>query len=113
MTGIEVDGEFIATDAEGYLIDRGRWSEAFARALAAREGVALTDEHWQVIAFIREHFRRKGRQTTIPQMVKHFRVAWGPEKGTARYLYHLFETGNGPDRQGFRLAGVGRRKGEG
>lgn len=110
---IQVGGQVLHTDAEGYLIDRSEWSEDFARALAAKEGVALTDEHWQVIRFLRDHFRLKGRQAPIPQIIKHFRPLWGPERANAGHLFRLFEAGGGADRLGYRLAGIGRRKGEG
>lgn len=111
--GVEVDGVLVETDVEGYLIDRRQWSESFVRAQAAKEGVALTDDHWQVVRFLRDHFRTRGRQAPIPLMIKHFRQLWGPEKGSAAYLFKLFEGGGGADRQGYRLAGIGRRKGEG
>lgn len=110
---IAVGGRVVRTDAEGYLIDRGEWSEDFARALATREGLTLTDEHWQVIRFLRDHFRLKGRQAPIPHIIKHFRPLWGPERANARHLFALFEQGGGADRLGYRLAGIGRRKGEG
>ncbi|MEW5728661.1 MAG: TusE/DsrC/DsvC family sulfur relay protein [Pseudomonadota bacterium] len=111
--GVEVDGTFIETDVEGYLLDRRQWSEAFVRAQAAKEGLVLTDDHWQVVRYLREHFRTRGRQAPIPQMIKHFRQVWGPDKGNAATLFKLFEGGGGADRQGYRLAGIGRRKGEG
>ncbi len=42
------------TDEEGYLVDPGDWTEAVAEALAEREGVRLTEPHWQVLRFMRE-----------------------------------------------------------
>ena len=43
---LDVNGVATETDAEGYLVHREQWSEDFARAQAAREGLALTGEHW-------------------------------------------------------------------
>jgi tRNA 2-thiouridine synthesizing protein E len=43
----------VRTDDEGYLVDPDDWSEAVAAGLADREGVALTDLHWQVLRFMR------------------------------------------------------------
>lgn len=54
---IAVDGRPVETDREGYLVNPSDWSEAFARALAAPEGPTLEAQHWEVIRFLREHFR--------------------------------------------------------
>ena len=106
-----VNGRPIATDAEGYLVDRTCWSEAFARAQAAREGLVLTPEHWEVIRFLREHYERHGVQAQVRVMIRHFRDAWGPERGNNHYLHDLFPVG-GPQKQGNRLAGLLKTKGE-
>ena len=72
-----VDGRRIATDSEGYLVDRDDWSEDFARALARHEG-PLTAEHWEVIRFLREYFQEHGVQAQVRVMIRHFAQALGP-----------------------------------
>ena len=42
-------------DDEGYLVDPGDWTEAWAAATASALGVTLTDDHWRVIRFMREY----------------------------------------------------------
>ena len=101
----------VLTDSEGYLVDPGDWSEAFARALAEREALPLTAAHWEVIRFLREHFARHGTQATVRDMIAHFRRLWGAEAGNNRALHRLFPRG-GPQKQGNRLAGLLRTKGE-
>jgi len=101
----------IATDAEGYLRDLADWSEAFARAQARAEGLALTDEHWEVIGFLRQYFHEHGVQAQVRVMIKHFAAAWGSERGNNHYLHAIFPRG-GPQKQGNRLAGLLRTKGE-
>ena len=101
----------VATDSEGYLVDRNDWSEDFAIALAREAGLKLTDEHWQVIRFLREHFHELGVQAQVRVMLKHFVRAWGPARGNNHYLHNLFPMG-GPQKQGNRLAGLLRTKGE-
>lgn len=108
---VQVDGKEVRTDPEGYILDMDAWSDGFARAQAEREGLALTDEHWQVIAFIREFYEEHDVQAQVRDMVKHFREAWGPEKGNSRYLHDIFPMG-GPQKQGNRLAGIRKTKGE-
>ncbi len=108
---LQVDGREILTDSEGYLVDLGDWSEAFARALAQQEGLALGAEHWEVIRFLRDYYERKGLQAPVRDMIKHFRALWGRDRGSNRYLHELFPRG-GPQKQGNRLAGLLRTKGE-
>jgi tRNA 2-thiouridine synthesizing protein E len=45
-------------------------------------------------------------------MIKHFEEKWGREKGNNKYLHKLFPTGGGPQKQGNRIAGIRRTKGE-
>ena len=108
---LRVGDRDVATDAEGYLLDLADWSEAFARAQAAREGLALTAEHWDVIRFLRAHFHEHGVQAQVRVMIRHFAKAWGPARGNNHYLHAIFPRG-GPQKQGNRLAGLLRTKGE-
>jgi tRNA 2-thiouridine synthesizing protein E len=101
----------IETDSEGYLRHLGDWSEAFALALARQESLKLSDEHWQVIRFLRTYFREHGVQAQVRVMIRHFAQVWGPERGNNHYLHDLFPRG-GPQKQGNRLAGLLRTKGE-
>lgn len=110
-TYLEVDGRLIATDSEGYLRNLDDWSEAFARALAQREGLVLTDEHWQVIRYLRAYYEEHGVQAQVRAMIKHFAALWGAERGSNLYLHQIFPRG-GPQKQGNRLAGLLRTKGE-
>ncbi len=43
----------VPTDEEGYLIDSSDWDEPVAEALARREDIVLTDDHWRVLRFMR------------------------------------------------------------
>ncbi len=106
-----VEGREIQTDGEGYLVDPAHWSEGFARALAEQEGLGLTDAHWEVIRFLRRRYAESGTQASVRDMVKHFRGAWGEERGSSPALHRLFPRG-GPQKQGNRLAGLLRTKGE-
>jgi len=108
---LEVDGHPVVTDGEGYLVDPADWSESFVRALAAAEGLTLTDAHWGLIRYLREHFARAGTQATVRDMVRHFSQVWGREAGGSTSLHRLFPRG-GPQKQGNRLAGLLRTKGE-
>lgn len=108
---VQVGDRAVITDSEGYLVSPEDWSEAFARAQAAAEGLELTDAHWQVIWYLRSYYGEHGAQASVRDMVKHFRPRWGREKATSRHLHELFPRG-GPQKQGNRLAGLLRTKGE-
>jgi len=101
----------VATDSEGYLRNLADWSEDFTRAQARSEGLILTDEHWEVIRYLRSYFHEHGVQPQVRVMIKHFTEAWGPERGSNHYLHAIFPRG-GPQKQGNRLAGLLRTKGE-
>jgi tRNA 2-thiouridine synthesizing protein E len=106
-----VNGHPVETDSEGYLRHLGDWSEDFVRALAAQEELALTEEHWELVRFLRAYYAEHGVQAQVRAMIKHFTVVWGPERGSNHHLHDLFPRG-GPQKQGNRLAGLLRTKGE-
>ncbi|MGE5168887.1 MAG: TusE/DsrC/DsvC family sulfur relay protein [Rudaea sp.] len=101
----------IATDSEGYLRNLDDWCEEFVQAQAACEQLPLTDEHWQVIRFLRAYFHEHGVQAQVRAMIRHFAQLWGPERGNNQHLHAIFPRG-GPQKQGNRLAGLLRTKGE-
>ena len=101
----------VETDSEGYLRCLDDWSEDFVRAQAQAEGLELSDEHWQLIRFLREYYAEHGVQAQVRAMIRHFSQAWGPERGNNHYLHQIFPRG-GPQKQGNRLAGLLRTKGE-
>lgn len=106
-----VNDRIIKTDSEGYIVHLNEWSEDFVIAQAKAEGLALTEEHWEVVMFLRSYFEKHGVQCEVRKMVKHFRTAWDEERGSSRYLHKIFPRG-GPQKQGNRLAGLLRTKGE-
>jgi tRNA 2-thiouridine synthesizing protein E len=108
---VNVRGRAVPTDREGYLLDLDDWSEAFAEVLAREEGLALTPAHWEVIRFLREYWQEHGVQAQVRVMIRHFSEAWGPERGSNHHLHEMFPIG-GPQKQGNRLAGLLRTKGE-
>ncbi|HED33276.1 MAG TPA: TusE/DsrC/DsvC family sulfur relay protein [Gammaproteobacteria bacterium] len=106
-----VDGKEILLDGEGYLLDLDEWSENFVTVRAEEEGLELTSEHWEIIRYIREYYELNNVQAPVRDMIKHFKKTWGKEKANTRYLHKIFPLG-GPQKQGNRLAGVRKPKGE-
>lgn len=108
---LKVNSHEVLTDSEGYLVDLADWSEDFVRAEAAYEGLELTSQHWEVIRFLRSYYEDKMVQANVREIIKHFRKVWGEGQGNNHYLHDLFPRG-GPQKQGNRLAGLLRTKGE-
>ena len=108
---VMVNGVPVLTCSEGYIVHPNEWSDEFAKALAAQDGLVLTDEHWEVIRYLRDYFASHHVQCTVRDMIKHFRKQWGEDKGSNHYLHLIFPKG-GPQKQGNRLAGLLRTKGE-
>jgi tRNA 2-thiouridine synthesizing protein E len=75
------------------------------------EGLTLTNEHWDMIRFLRDYYGEHQVQAQVREIIKHFRRLWGSQKGSNRYLHDIFPHG-GPQKQGNRLAGLLRTKGE-
>jgi len=108
---VRVNDQLIATDSEGYLLEVAQWSEDFARVRAQTEGLELSDAHWEVIHFLRDYYAAHQVQAQVRFMIKHFAETWGPERASNHNLHAMFPIG-GPQKQGNRLAGLWKTKGE-
>lgn len=106
-----VNGTEILTDSEGYLKNPADWSPDFALAKAAEEGLVLSDAHWQIIHYLRAYYDQHQVQAQVRVMIPHFSQLWGADKGSNHALHDLFPIG-GPQKQGNRLAGLLKTKGE-
>ena len=87
----------------GYLAELPQWSEGIARKLAAEEDIALTDEHWEVIHLLRNHYRLHGVDRSGPKLLRALEEPFGA-RGGRKHLYQLFP--RGPISQGCKIAGV-------
>ena len=92
-TGEHFDLSLVERDDEGYLRDPDDWSPDTARALADEAGQAMTDEHWQIVDFIRESYETTQVVPEARKLLRQMKSMWGPERATRRYLYQLFPAG--------------------
>lgn len=60
-----VGAEQVHVDAEGFLTEYDEWNRPLAGKLAALIGIELTDEHWQVLDFLRSDYREHGETATL------------------------------------------------
>ncbi len=98
------NGQSIATDKAGYLLDFTQWQEGMVPVLAEAEGIALSDAHWEVVRFVRQFYLDYDTSPAIRALVKAMANTYGPEKGNSRYLQRLFP--KGPAKQATKLAGL-------
>ncbi len=88
-------GKTFATDELGYLEDPGQWTPELAGYLAKQESIALTEEHWQYIDYVRAHYEQTHCVPEARHLLKAMASALGVAKGTRRYLHVLFPYGYG------------------
>lgn len=97
------DREF-ELDEDGFLVDWEKWDEEVAKAFAAQDGIELTDEHWEIIHFLRKYYLEYKIAPPIRMLVKEVKKALGPEKGNLKYIYKLFP--GGPAKMACKYAGL-------
>ena len=56
MSTIEVNGKQFEVDEEGYLANLNEWEPAIGEAMALAEDQPLSEEHWDIINFLREYY---------------------------------------------------------
>jgi TusE/DsrC/DsvC family sulfur relay protein len=101
---IEVNGKMLETDEEGYLANLGEWEPAVAEVMANQEELKLTEEHWEVINFLRDYYNEYQIAPPVRVLKKAVGKALGADKGTTKYLYELFPFG--PAKQACKYAGL-------
>jgi len=104
MANIEVNGKSYETDEEGYLINLSAWDADVANYIAGTENITMTDQHWEVVNFLREYFEEYQIAPAVRVLTKAIGKKLGPEKGTSEYLYGLYPYG--PGKQACKIAGL-------
>jgi tRNA 2-thiouridine synthesizing protein E len=91
-------------DDDGYLVDWQEWNEGIANHMAKEEGLDLTEEHWEIIKFLRDYFQKYQIAPMIKILTKEIGKTMGKEKGNTKYLYQLYPAG--PAKQACKYAGL-------
>ncbi len=61
-----IAGREITVNEEGFLTEFDEWNDSIGAALAAQIGIdELTDEHWEVIRFVRSDYEAEGESPTL------------------------------------------------
>ena len=101
---IEVNGKTIATDDNGNLVNPQDWNEDVATALAAQDDIELTQEHWDVLEYLRDEYANNNNNQPMERQInKDMGKRWG-KKISSKDLYKLFPLA--PSKQGNKIAGL-------
>jgi len=104
MATIEVAGKSIEVDEEGYLTNREDWNTEIAEAMAKADDCDLSENHWEVINFLREYYDEYQIAPAVRVLTKAIGKKLGADKGNSKYLYELFPYG--PAKQACKYAGL-------
>ena len=87
MANIEVNGQVVELDEDGFLVTLDQWNEDVARYLAKEEGVEeLNEDHWKLINYLKGYFAEYGIAPMVRKMTK--------ESGySLKEIYDLFPSG--------------------
>lgn len=99
--------ELPVRDDEGYLVEPDEWNEAVAEAIAGEMAISLTNDHWEVIRFMREFFDERRVAADARFVIKHLDIRW-PGEGRKR-LFELFP--HGYVAEACKIAGMKRPRG--
>jgi tRNA 2-thiouridine synthesizing protein E len=101
----EVNGQTLEADANGFLLNTEEWSEDVAQAIAAKEGIELTEKHWDMINYLRDEYLNNGsKQPNMRTIVKAMQEKWDDKSVDAKSLYQLFPLN--PDKQASKIGGL-------
>jgi len=102
---LEVNGKSIEVDGNGNLVNPNDWNEDVAKALAAADDTMgeLTQEHWDVLNYLRNMYFDENEQPMERVINKGMGKIWG-KKVSSKDLYVLFP--GAPSKQGNRIAGL-------
>jgi len=94
---------------KGYLVDSNDWNEEIAAELFAEEEITPTQEHWDIIKYVREE-TLGGDEPNERGIMKAMGKIWG-RKVTSKEMYEMFP--GMPSKQGLKIGGcpMSTRKG--
>ena len=101
---IEANGKTYETDEEGYLANLNDWNKDLAEAMATEDKINLSEDHWEIINFLREYYEEYQVAPAVRVLTKKIGKKLGKDKGNSKYLYELFPYG--PAKQACKYAGL-------
>ncbi len=103
MDTIMVKGKTVGLDGNGWLANPEQWDPEVAAYIAAIEGIELTEQHWQIVNFLRDYYRQYHKAPLIRTLLDEMGKKIGSRVNT-KYLYKLYPCG--PAHQACKIAGL-------
>ena len=104
MNTLTVGDQAIALDKDGFLVDLQDWSHDAAEALAKREGIPLTADHWEILELLRQFYQEFELSPATRPLIKYVALHLGADKGNSLHLNRLFK--GTPAKLAAKLAGL-------
>ncbi|MEE8342724.1 MAG: TusE/DsrC/DsvC family sulfur relay protein [Gammaproteobacteria bacterium] len=104
MSVLKVADRIFPLSSDGRLLGLSEWTMEVAEALAEVDSLNLTNQHWEVIDFLRAYYRKFGSVPAAKVLKQGLTQRFGPAKATQQYLSQLFA--GGVLIQGTKIAGI-------
>lgn len=104
MSILLVNSHQVALDKDGFLVSLTDWNETVAEALAANEGILLSEAHFEIIYALRQFYAEYQLSPAMRPLVKYIGQTLGKDKGSSIYLLSLFP--DSPAKLASKLAGL-------
>ena len=91
-------------DQEGFLLDLSLWNESVAHEISKRDGIILTQAHFDVIYLLRDFYQKHQVAPANRPLVKLAKENLGQDKGNSIYLMTLFP--ESPAKFAAKIAGL-------
>jgi len=85
----------------GYLVDINDWNEEIAAAIFVEEEIDATEEHWDIVRYVREEVVN-GDEPNERGIMKAMGKKWG-RKVKSKEMYEMFP--GMPSKQGLKIGG--------
>ena len=98
MATVDLGGQQLDIDEDGFIQEPDKWNKEVAEALAKTEGVdELSEDHWKLVNYLREYYMQFGVAPMIRKLCKDtgFKL---------KYVYELFPSG--PAKGACKVAGL-------
>lgn len=100
----DFNGAVVEADEEGYIQDISLWTRELADLIAQDEDIEMTDDHWEVVNFLRNYYEEYQIAPAVRVLTKAIKKSLGADKGNSKFLYELFPYG--PAKQACKIAGL-------